>query len=61
MDDLVCAPQGDPTEQQRVSERISRSLKEISPFLPGEVKDSISLNKALDREGYSATVKETLR
>ena len=60
MDDLLCSAQGYPTQQHRVSETTICSLKEISPSLLGEVKDSAILKKALARYGDWATIKEIL-
>ena len=47
MDDLLCAAQGYATQQQRVSELNLRSFKEKPPSIPGKIKDSASLKKAL--------------
>ena len=60
MDDLLPATQGDRTQQQRVSELTLRALKEISPSLPAETKDSVSLKKALQGDGDWKTTKEIL-
>ena len=51
MEDLLCASQENPTQQQRVSEITIRALKEIFPSLLSEVKDSASLKKALAGDG----------
>ena len=62
MDDLLCAAQVEPTQQQRVSELAICSLKEIFPSLLGDVKDSVSLKKMFsgDGDGYWSTIKEIL-
>ena len=57
MDDLNCATQGDVGKQQRTSELTIQALKEIFPSLPSEVKDSVSLKKALQGDGDWAQVK----
>ena len=51
MDNLICAAQGDATQKQRVSELMLRSLKEICPSIPGEIRDSARLKKVLDGDG----------
>ena len=60
MDDLLCAAQGDPTQQQRVSELSTRALKDILPYLPDKMKDSASLKKALARDRDWEMVKEII-
>ena len=52
MDDLNCATQGDSVQQRRVTELTIRSLKEVYPSIPQEIKDSVSLKKALAGDGY---------
>ena len=42
MDDLLCAAQGDPDQQQSLSKLTICALKEIFPSLLDEVKDSAS-------------------
>ena len=60
MNDLLCAAQGEPAQQHRVSYLTIRALKEILPSLPDEVKDSATLKKMLDVDGDWARVKEIL-
>ena len=56
----MSATQGDRAQQARVTELTLRALKEIVPSLPAEVKDSVSLKKALQGDGDWATIKEIL-
>ena len=60
MDDILCDAQGDPTIQHRVYDPTIRSLKEISPSLPGEAKDFAILKKSLAEDKEQATIKEIL-
>ena len=60
MDGLNCATHVDVGKQQQTSKLTIRSLKEIFPPLPYEVKDSVSLKKALQGDGDWAQVKEIL-
>ena len=60
MDDLNCATQGDMGQQQWASELTIRALKEIFLYLPEEVKDSVSLRKALQGDGDWYQVKEII-
>ena len=60
MDDLLSATQGGMKQQQRVSELTLGALKEIFPSLPTEVKDSVSLKKAMEVDRDWATTKEIL-
>ena len=60
MNDLLCADQGEPAQQHRVSYLTTCALKEILPSLPDEVKDSSTLKKMLDVDGDWAGVKEIL-
>ena len=46
MEDLLCDNQGYAAQQQRVSDMIIRSLKDILPSVLGEIKESASLKKA---------------
>ena len=46
--------------QQRFSELTLRALKEPPPSLPAEVKDSVSLKKAMQGDRDWATIKEIL-
>ena len=60
MDELTCATQGNVGQQQHTSDITLRALKEIFPSLPAEVKDSVSLKKAMQDDGDWAQVKEIL-
>ena len=60
MDDLICAHQGDPNQQQRVSKLTIRSINKIFPSLLGEAKDYTSLNKAWYGSRDWETIKEIL-
>jgi hypothetical protein len=60
MDDLNCVAQGNPDQQTRVTELVLRSIKETYPSIPGELKDSVSLKKALAGDGDWDTEKEIL-
>ena len=60
MDDLLCAAQGDPDQQQSLSKLTICALKEIFPSLLDEEKDSASLKKGLVGEGDWVMVKEVL-
>ena len=60
MGDLLCAAQGDPTQQQRFSDITIRDLKEILPIFPDKVKGSSSLKEALARDGDWDMAKEIL-
>ena len=60
MDELLSASQGDMKQQQRVSELTLRALKEISPSLSAEVKDSVILKKAMQGDGDWETTKEIM-
>ena len=60
MDDILCSTQGGAAKQQRVSELTLRYLKEIFPSIPGYIKDSDSLKKALARDGDLRKTKDIL-
>ena len=60
MDYLNCATQGDVGQNQWASELTIRALKEIFPYLPTEVKDSVSLKKSLQGDGDLSQVKEII-
>ena len=51
MDDLNFSTQGNAYQQHWASELTLQDLKEIFPSLPSEVKDSTSLEKALQGDG----------
>ena len=61
MDDLLCADKGGAAQQQRVLDLMFYDLKEIFPYIPGEIKDLVRLKKALDGNGDWKTTKEILR
>ena len=60
MGDLLCAAQGDPTQQHRVSEITICALMDILPYLPSEVKESTISKKSLARDRDWAEIKEIL-
>ena len=60
MDYLLCDAQGDADQQHRVLELTLRSPKEIFPSIPGEIKNSVILKKALGSNGYLSTTKYIL-
>ena len=60
MEDLLCDNQGYAAQQQRVSDMIIRSLKDILPSVLGEIKELASLKKALEGNGDWKTTKEIL-
>ena len=47
MDDFMGVTQGNPDQQKRVTELLLRAIKAFFPSVPEEIKDSISLKKAL--------------
>ena len=61
MDDVIAAVQGGAERQHRVFGSTVCALKWLSPSLPGESKDSVSVKKFLAREGDRECVKEFLR
>ena len=60
MDYLNFSTQGDVEQHQQAYELTLRALKEMFPYLPSEVKDSISSKKALRGDGDCAQIKEIL-
>ena len=60
MDDLMGATQGDPTQQRRATEIMLRAIKEVFPSVVGELKDSVSIKKALQGDGSWSWMKEIL-
>ena len=60
IDDLMLATQGERAQQERVTELTLRALKEIFPSLPKEVKNSVSIKKALQGDEDWETTKEVL-
>ena len=59
-DYLNLSTQGDIEQHQQAYELTLRALKEMFPYLPSEVKDSISSKKALRGDGDCAQIKEIL-
>ena len=60
MDNLNCVAQGDPSQQCQVTELVLRAIKTAHPSLPGELKDSVSIKKALAGDGNWSLIKEIL-
>ena len=60
MDNLNCAAQGSPAQQQQATELILCAIKDIFLSFPGELKDSVSLKKALVGDGSWKVTKEIL-
>ena len=60
MDDLMGATQGDPKKQRRATELMLWGVKEVSPLVTGELKDSVSIKKALQGGGSWSWMKEIL-
>ena len=60
MDDLMGATQGDPTQQRRATEIMLKAIKEVFPSVVGELKDSVSIKKALQGGGSWSWMKEIL-
>ena len=60
MDDFKGITQGDPDQKERVTELLLRDIKEIFLLVPEEIKDSVSLKKALQGNGYWLPVREIL-
>ena len=50
-DDVVTAIQGGAYQQHEVFNGTARALKWLFPSLPGETKDSVSVNKLIASEG----------
>lgn len=60
VDDINCITQGDALQQQRVTELVLRTLKDVHPAVAGETKDSVSLKNALAGDGDWNQVKEII-
>ena len=60
MDDVISVVQGAQDRQHRVFDGTVRALKWLFPFLPGELKDSVSVKKLVAGEGDWTCVKEVL-
>ena len=60
MDDFMEMTQGDPDQQERVTELLLQAIKEIFPSVPKETKDFISLKKALQGDVSWLPVKDIL-
>ena len=52
MDDVISAVQGGPDCQHLVFDGTVRALKWLFPSLPGELKNSVSVKKLVEIEGY---------
>ena len=51
MDNINCLTQEDQSQQHCFTEIVLRALKSMYPSIPGEMKDSISLKKAVTGDG----------
>ena len=60
MNNFNFATQGDVGQHQRTSELILRDLKEISPSIPSEVKDSVSLKNFCRETATGSRSKKSL-
>ena len=60
MDSFVGMTQGDLDQQERVTETFLRAIEEMFPSFPEEIKDFISLKKALQGNESWIPVKEIL-
>ena len=60
MDDVTYAVQGGPKQQHLVFDCTVHALKWLSPSVPGESKDSVSVKKLLAGEGDWICAKEVL-
>ena len=60
MNDLKCLAQGSPDQQRQVTEMVLQGIKDIFPYLPSKLKDSVSLKKALQGDGNWEVKKEIL-
>ena len=60
MDYFMGMTQGDSDQQEHVTEIFLRAIKENFPSVPEEIKDSMSLKKALQGDGSWLPVKEIL-
>ena len=60
MDDVISVVQGGPDRQHRVFDDTVCAIKWLFPSLPGELKDSVSVQKLVAGEGDWTCVKEVL-
>ena len=60
MDDLNCLTQGGPSQQRRVSKLVLRAITETYSSLSHDLKDSVSLKKALMGDGDWSHIKEII-
>ena len=60
MNDLNFLAQGIPDQQRRVTDMVLQGIKDISPSLPTNIKDSIRLKNTQEGDGYWAVQKEIL-
>ena len=54
MYDLNCLVQGSHAQQRQVTEMVLQGIKDIFPSLPSKIKDSISIKKDRQGDGYWA-------
>ena len=52
MYDLNCLVQGSHAQQRQVTEMVLQGIKDIFPSLPSKIKDSISIKKDRQGDGY---------
>ena len=57
VDGLNCLAQVSPAQQRRVTEIVLQGINDIFPYIPDKLKDSVSINKALQGDGYWAVEK----
>ena len=60
MDDLICDNPGGAAQQKRILDLTLCALKNMSPSVTEEIKDSASLKKGLARDWGWKTTKEIL-
>ena len=52
VDDLSCLAQVSPAQQLQVTDMVLQGIKDIFPYLPYELKDSVSTKNSLQENGY---------
>ena len=60
MDDLNCLEKGSPAQKGQVMEMVMRRVNDILPYLPAEIKDSISFKESQQGDGEWTLQKEIL-
>ena len=60
MDYLNCLAQASPDQQRWVTAMVIQGIKDMFPYLPSELKDSVSLKKAQKGDGNWEVKKEIL-